>query len=115
MLAIPLRWNLTSMQTYSPADGDPYNEQLVEQAITVQRDFDGVSELDFEPAGTPVLSMLNRNVTETRQEFLVYMIALALRACGVRAELMSLTFDQDNRLEVKISYAGGTGNAVIRL
>lgn len=115
MLTLPLKWNDSALRAVADTSHDDYISNLIASAVTINKGFNGVSELDWERTGTPVAGMLNRNVTKPRAEYVVLTITRLLRErCGINVEGVRLGWEGGNTLEIEIKYRGG-GSAVVKL
>ena len=116
MLTLPLKWGEENkLEEVRDTGSDEHIYQRILQAITIYRSFEGVSELDFQPDGTPLVLMLNKNAASSRLEYLVYLITRMLRQrCGLMIEGIGMSFDLTGKLSVNIRYRGGQ-TAIVRL
>ncbi len=116
MLTLPLKFgDENKLESVTDTGSDEHIYQRILQSITIYRDFNGVSELDFGADGTPLVLMLDRNAMKSRVEYLVYLITRMLRQrCGLSIEGIAATFDLTGTLSVKIQYKGGQA-ATVRL
>lgn len=116
MLTLPLTWGEENkLEEERDTGSDTHIYQRILQAITIYRSFDGVSELDWQQDGTPLVLMLDRNAMQSRLEYLVYLITRMLRQrCGLAIEGIAMTFDLTGKLSIPIRYKGGQ-EAVVRI
>ncbi len=107
MLRLPLAWGASGLAVETNRAADGYNEMLITAAVTVERGFDHVSEVDWEPSGCPVPSMLGRNVTKDRLQELVYYVHRELvERCKISMRGVTATFEE-NTVRLNIEYTEG--------
>lgn len=116
MLTLPLEWSdENKLAEVRDTGSDDHIYQQIVQAVTIQKTFEGVSELDWEPDGTPLTLMLNKNAIKSRLEYLVFLITRMLRQrCGLSIEGISMSFTLDGKLSIPIKYRDGQ-TAIVRL
>jgi len=116
MLTLPLKWgDENKLEEVRDTGSDEHIYQRILQAITIYRSFEGVSELNWQQDGTPLILMLNKNALNSRLEYLVYLITRMLRQrCGLLIEGIGMIHDMEGRLSISITYKGNQ-TATVRL